>query len=239
MDSLDIEVSMAMKPSDLSDADMVQQGAEAKIYQGQFYDKQCIIKERFHKTYRHPVLEERLTHRRITQEVKSLLRCRKAGIAVPAVYFIDTSNNCLYLEKVEHSLTVKEFIQQFQPPYTEEDNQVLCSIAEKIGAVLAMLHKVDVIHGDLTTSNMLLKSPYDKWEIHLIDFGLSQVSHLTEDKGVDLYVLEKAFLSTHPHTEHIFEQVLAAYGKNYQKSVEVLKKLEEVRQRGRKRVMVG
>lgn len=162
-----------------------------------------------------------------------------SGIAVPAVYFMDTCNNCIYMEKVEHSLTVREFIQQFQPPYTEEDNQILRSVAGKVGSILAKLHSNDIVHGDLTTSNILLKSPYDIWEVYLIDFGLSQVSHLAEDKGVDLYVLEKAFLSTHPRTEHIFEQVLAAYSKNYPNSVEVLKKLEEVRQRGRKRVMVG
>ena len=55
----------------------------------------------------------------------------------------------------------------------------------------------DVIHGDLTTSNMLLR---DSEDIVLIDFGLSYISSLVEDKGVDLYVLERAFLSCHPNT---------------------------------------
>lgn len=35
----------------------------------------------------------------------------------------------------------------------------------------------------------------------LIDFGLSYVSVMPEDKAVDLYVLERAFSSTHPNTE--------------------------------------
>lgn len=230
---------MATKPSDLSEVDLIQQGAEARVYSGHFAGKPCIIKERFKKTYRHPTLEERLTQRRIQQEAKALLRCRKAGIAVPSVYFIDSTNNCIYLEKIEPSLTVREFIQQLPLPYSDEDNNKLYAIALKIGSVLASLHNTDTIHGDLTTSNMLLKFPHDAFELYLIDFGLSQVSQLHEDKGVDLYVLEKAFLSTHPKTEHVFEEILKSYQKNNKKAVEVLKKLDEVRLRGRKRVMVG
>lgn len=41
----------------------------------------------------------------------------------------------------------------------------------------------------------------------LIDFGLSYVSGLVEDKAVDLYVLERAFASTHPEPENeIFDK---------------------------------
>ena len=73
----------------------------------------------------------------------------------------------------------------------------------------------------------------------LIDFGLSFVSSLAEDKGVDLYVLERALLSTHPDTERLFEILLDSY-KNASKTGEaVINKLNEVRARGRKRLMVG
>jgi len=34
----------------------------------------------------------------------------------------------------------------------------------------------------------------------MIDFGLSYSSTLPEDMAVDLYVLERAFLSTHPNS---------------------------------------
>ena len=46
----------------------------------------------------------------------------------------------------------------------------------------------------------------------MIDFGLSYVSTLAEDKAVDLYVLERAFASTHPDSEPLFTSVLTAYG---------------------------
>jgi TP53 regulating kinase-like protein len=73
----------------------------------------------------------------------------------------------------------------------------------------------------------------------MIDFGLSYISTLPEDKGVDLYVLERAFLSTHPNSESLvlllpfydllfkFDNVLKHYGKYSKNSGAVLKKLEE------------
>lgn len=63
----------------LSNAELLKQGAEARVYRAQFLGKPAIIKERFPKRYRHPELDEKLTHRRTVQEVRSILRCRKAG----------------------------------------------------------------------------------------------------------------------------------------------------------------
>src|SRR6266540_2207324 len=102
-----------------------------------------------------------------------------------------------------------------------------------IGTEVARMHLADIIHGDLTTSNMMLRCPTflhntntssptelvrrdypsnnDKDEIVnqvLIDFGLSYVSTLVEDKAVDLYVLERAFASTHPDSEPLFASIL-------------------------------
>lgn len=71
-------------------------------------------------------------------------------------------------------------------------------IAAEIGRAVGVMHNIDVIHGDLTTSNLLMR---DSGSVVVIDFGLSYVSQLVEDKAVDLYVLERALISTHPNTE--------------------------------------
>lgn len=63
----------------LGEADLVKQGAEARLYRAQFLGKPTIVKERFPKRYRLPVLDEKLSHRRTVQEVRSILRCRRAG----------------------------------------------------------------------------------------------------------------------------------------------------------------
>lgn len=111
-----------------------------------------------------------------------------------------------------------------------------------IGVELAKMHMADIIHGDLTTSNMMLRHPSSFHSSDasiptevvcfffsvsspqlcsfmlcvsqvLIDFGLSYHSSLVEDKAVDLYVLERAFASTHPDSEPLFASVLTAYAR--------------------------
>lgn len=160
-----------------------------------------------------------------------------AGICAPVVFFVDHASNCLFMEEIEDSVTVRDYIESTME--TEKSPQSLFGLAKAIGQVLARMHDEDVIHGDLTTSNMLLKPPLEQLNIVLIDFGLSFISALPEDKGVDLYVLEKAFLSTHPNTETVFEAFLKSYSAASKKARPVLKKLDEVRLRGRKRSMVG
>ncbi|KAH0551087.1 serine/threonine-protein kinase bud32 [Trichoglossum hirsutum] len=76
-------------------------------------------------------------------------------------------------------------------------------------------------------------------EVVLVDFGLGAVSVQDEDRAVDLYVLERAFISTHSKAEGLFQEVLRSYGESYRGAGVVLKRLEDVRMRGRKRSMVG
>lgn len=228
---------MAFATKDSTKWSLLKQGAEARVYKTEFYKKKAIVKERFSKSYRHPSLDEKLTHRRTTQEVRSMLRCRKAGISTPAVYFVDYSSHCIYMEEIENCVTTRDYINNLLDAPTEGSEKSLQVLAEKIGSSLAAMHNVDCIHGDLTTSNILIKAGFEN--IILIDFGLSFISQLTEDKGVDLYVLERAFLSTHPNTEQLFKIVLESYRKKANKADEIIKKLDEVRMRGRKRTMVG
>ncbi|XP_061487380.1 EKC/KEOPS complex subunit TP53RK [Rhineura floridana] len=232
---VDTQPEVAVPPMD--GLQLVQQGAEARVYRGRFLDRPTVMKHRFPKRYRHPVLEERLSRRRTTQEARSLLRCRRTGISAPVVYFVDYVSNCIYLEDIVDSTTVRDYIISEQQSTNGPSNLFL--LAEKIGEILARMHDEDLVHGDLTTSNMLLRPPIEKMELILIDFGLSFISALPEDKGVDLYVLEKAFLSTHPNTEALFEALLKKYSAASKKSALVIKKLDEVRLRGRKRSMVG
>lgn len=159
-----------------------------------------------------------------------------SGILAPAVYFVDYSSHCIFLEEIVDSRTVRDHIAS-----SLCSDQELERLVERMGQILAKMHDEDVIHGDLTTSNMLLRPAQedDASKLFLIDFGLSHTSALPEDKGVDLYVLEKAFLSTHPNTEELFKKLLKSYAASSNKSSAVIKKLDEVRMRGRKMSMVG
>jgi len=98
-----------------------------------------------------------------------------------------------------------------------------------------MLHNHLIIHGDLTTSNMILNK-----EIYFIDFGLSFFSEKAEDKAVDLHLLKEGLESKHYRIwEECFRCALEAYRKEANKSSETLKRLEIVEKRGRYRAKKG
>ncbi|CAD6888958.1 unnamed protein product [Tilletia controversa] len=281
---------------------LIKQGAEAKVYQSSltstFAQDAIVLKWRFPKTYRHPFLSKTLTAQRTAQEARGLLRCQKAGASVPSILCVDDQEGILGLEWIDgpsirevlgggaegvladtpidavDSSTAsgqEDSIDQSSPvsALSEEDQLQLMRL---IGVELARIHLAEVIHGDLTTSNMLLRSrskpstpqisstsgailkvPDDRadWEVTLIDFGLSSVSSLAEDRAVDLYVLERAFSSTHPASEGLFQEILKQYGMELERSgkkekgtkhsiwEEIRRRLDEVRLRGRKRSMIG
>ncbi|KAF0434665.1 TP53-regulating kinase [Gigaspora margarita] len=216
----------------IENAVLIKQGAEARVYTAPFLTRTAIIKERFPKTYRHPILDNKLTTRRVTQEARCLFKCYRSGVDTPVLYFVDIENNAIYMEFVKGKI-LKDLIAEMG----EWSSSKYEELTTKIGVALAKMHSADVIHGDLTTSNLLLRESNNS--LVVIDFGLSYISSLPEDKAVDLYVLEKTFLSTHPNSEAMFTAILDIYKNNYKASKDILSKLAEVRLRGRKRSMVG
>lgn len=236
----------------MQDLKVERQGAEAKIHSGRFLGRyDAVAKERFPKTYRHPDLDARLTRERLKAEARTLVRCQAAGIRTPTVYFVDPESGVLILEKIQPALTCRDYIfdlVETLPKSSEQRDLRLLSLAGEVGSVVGRMHGNGIIHGDLTTSNILVKSDDGVRkrppQLCLIDFGLSSAEGLPEDMAVDLYVLERAMISTHPNTEFVFAAILESYSKAFSSSnprrpLEVLKKLDDVRARGRKRTMVG
>ena len=144
------------------------------------------------------------------------------------------------------------------PPPGPTGEEGLRSLMVQMGEAVGRLHAAGVVHGDLTTSNLMLRPqppvtmngtsedgphaprhPGLEGELVLIDFGLAAQTVQDEDRAVDLYVLERAFGSTHPTIEDWFHEALEAYGASFKGGKVVLKKLEEVRMRGRKKSMIG
>ena len=159
----------------------------------------------------------------------------------------------------ETSETEQKTIESLQP--AEKDEQLI-DLMRRIGFAVGKLHSVGIVHGDLTTSNLMLRptrtlasasedaaaeAPGHEshegkslgGEVVLIDFGLAVQSVQDEDKAVDLYVLERAYGSTHPTLEALFKVILDSYGDSYKGGKVVLKRLEDVRMRGRKKSMLG
>jgi TP53 regulating kinase-like protein len=106
-------------------------------------------------------------------------------------------------------------------------------LSRNIGKTLAIMHDNEIVHGDLTTSNIMMRTFSDAtsssdYEVTLIDFGLGMMKPNVEDKAVDLYVLERAFTSTHAGSETMVQKVIASYRQASKKSAQVLSKLDQV-----------
>ncbi|RKF61541.1 EKC/KEOPS complex subunit BUD32 [Erysiphe neolycopersici] len=239
-----------------SDARFVAQGAEAVLYQTTYLLQSIpsALKYRPPKLYRHPTLDARLTRHRILSEARVLAKCRKEGVSVPAVYALDEKDGWLLIEWIE-GMVLRVMLNDWLKNQDEfeygnlHNNEALKRLMRAIGLAVGKLHSIGIVHGDLTTSNLMLKKGLIKenrstedpfhGEIILIDFGLASQSSQDEDRAVDLYVLERAFGSTHPQLEVLFNGVLDAYKESFKDTKSVLRRLEEVRLRGRKRSMLG
>uniref|UniRef100_A0A6B2LP35 non-specific serine/threonine protein kinase n=1 Tax=Arcella intermedia TaxID=1963864 RepID=A0A6B2LP35_9EUKA len=112
----------------------------------------AIVKERFAKKYRHPTLDKKINNQRVQTEAKMLVRVRGFGIDAPAVYFVDKVNKRIVMEHIL-GVSFKSYIYQHQTDLSEDMREK----AKKVGQAIGDLHKNDIIHGDLTTSNMLIR----------------------------------------------------------------------------------
>jgi TP53 regulating kinase-like protein len=246
---------------------LITQGAEGRLYKTTHLlpDRPCALKYRPPKPYRHPILDARLTKARISSEAKVLEKCWREGVPVPAVYAMDPAAGWMMMEWIE-GIPVRVGINEWLGERPEDETAAesaqqevgetpLVDLMKRIGTAVGALHRTGVVHGDLTTSNMMLrpkqgsqpngcageedKAKVLEGDVVLIDFGLATQSMSDEDRAVDLYVLERAFASTHPRAEKLFATVLGSYKDTFKKASSVLVKLEDVRMRGRKRSMLG
>lgn len=210
----------------------ISQGAEAVVFTTTIHpylptinEKQkFIIKYRPAKRYRHPIIDRSLTKHRTLSESRLLAKLYQIpGIHVPKLIACDPYNGCIWLEFLGEDLpdafgfsNLKNFLwmhaSENQNPYGDIVRETLFKVGEQIG----LLHWNDYCHGDLTSSNIVLVKKDEKWEPYLIDFGLGSTSNLVEDKGVDLYVLERAILSTHSsYAEKYNEWLIEGFSEVY------------------------
>ncbi len=217
--------------------ELVSQGAEARIFRTVLFGEEAIVKERFPKQYRHPDLDRTLRAKQFGNELRSIVKCSKLGLRVPTMLWADVAACRLFLRRI-HGVTVKEWLHRHEEDFESASCKAL---ARELGRVIARMHSEGgLVHGDLTTSNFMVGEEGNDAApaVYVLDFGLSYYSTDEEDMAVDLYVLERAMLSTHPRSEQLFVRILKAYRKAWP-GADVVKRLTVVRQRGRKKIAFG
>lgn len=202
---------------------IIQHGAEANIIlirtkgRGPF-----IIKDRIKKNYRLSEIDDEIRSKRTRSEAKLLEKASQV-INSPKPFFEPSIKNS---SKLKIPFIEGKRLSDHLDFFPLKEQKKICRI---IGGNIAKLHDADIIHGDLTTSNMILKDG----KVFFIDFGLGFGSHKTEDKAVDLHLLKQALEAKHfKHWKELFNEVSKGYSKSKDYKT-VLNRLEQVEKRGR------
>lgn len=194
-------------------AEVIDSGAEATIS----VDGKVVIKDRVAKEYRLNEIDDKLRKFRTRREAKVLDKLQQLNFPAPKLIDMNDSLMKLRMEMVNGN-KLRDIL--YKNPI---------ALSEEMGKKIGIMHANHIIHGDLTTSNMILEN-----EIKFIDFGLSFFSEKTEDKAVDIHLLRQALESKHHDIwEKCFEAVLKGYKSTFPEAETVIKRFEKVELRGR------
>lgn len=204
---------------------LLKKGAEASLYLGHWHGKNVIIKQRFPKAYRLEPLDRQIRTFRTFHEPQLMNEAKKAGVATPTIFLVDLRKTRIIMEYVE-GIQVKQLLDRIP----RESRYQIC---RKIGQSIAMLHQQGIIHGDLTTSNMIQTT---ERKTVFLDFGLSEKTDELESRGVDLHLMKRGLNSTHfNHAAECFDAIAEGYkvSAGTQIARNVFDKMKEIERRGR------
>jgi len=171
-----------------------------------------VVKRRLSKGYRAPRLDARLILERTRAEARLIAAARKAGVATPVIR--DVTPDSIVMEYVEG-----EMLKHVLTP----------AAVERTGGTVGRMHRAGIIHGDLTTSNIIIREGVPVF----IDFGLAYVSRETEARGVDVHVFFQTLESTSADYERLARAFRDGYAGATNDAAEVFGRVEEIRMRGR------
>ncbi len=190
--------------------DLIAKGAESNIVRANYLGEPAVLKDRIVKNYRIPEIDNKIRKARCKLEARLLSDAKGAGVVTPVLYDVDLENKSILMEEID-GVIVKDII--------DED------LAFEIGREISKLHSADIIHGDITTSNIMLRDG----QLVFIDFGLGRHSGLDEDKAVDLLVLKKSLQSIDYNLAvKYFDLVLKGYDNE-----KVAEHISDIESRGR------
>jgi TP53 regulating kinase and related kinases len=205
-------------------ATLLKKGAEASLFLADWHGRRVVVKARLPKRYRAEQLDMTIRRYRTVHEPQLMHEAKRAGVPTPTIFLVDVENASITMEYIEGTQ-----IKQLLDGLSKNEREVLCT---KIGELVARLHKCGVIHGDLTTSNMILS----EGRVVLVDFGLGDKTFELEAQGVDLHLLKRALQSTHfQQAEACFSAILKSYDAEVGEAAAqaILEKIREIEKRGR------
>jgi len=176
--------------------------------------------------YRLPELDKLIRSQRTVHEAQMIHHSRLAGVSTPHLYYLSPQDALLVMEFVEGE-RLKTLL--LEPGLTGGRVEAL---AKEFGRSIARLHAAGIMHGDLTTSNVIV----DGDDLTLIDFGLAVHSQRLEDQAVDLRLIKETLTGAHNTVSKPFMQsLLSGYSSvlGEKRAAAAAKKLAEIERRGR------
>jgi Kae1-associated kinase Bud32 len=217
-----------VNPLNIVKENVIYKGAEANLYYGRWFNKEVIFKYRVPKNYRINELDIRIRNERTLNEARALIKVKNFKLNVPQVYEIDIINSIIVMKFIQGD-KLKNILKTLDYSKKEE-------IFKKIGHDIAILHINGHIHGDITTSNIIVTK---NQKIFYIDFGLHEYSEMVEDKSVDIHLLKRVLISSHGDDMEIcFNAFLEGYKDEYNKynsneCEQIIKNISAIETRGR------
>uniref|UniRef100_A0A7C3J437 non-specific serine/threonine protein kinase n=1 Tax=Candidatus Methanomethylicus mesodigestus TaxID=1867258 RepID=A0A7C3J437_9CREN len=202
---------------------LVKKGAEAELRRGEWLGFDVIFKKRVRKEYRNAALDSYIRGARTSLESRLLADARACMVPTPIVYFVDMEAFEIVMSYIPGE-PLKKLIDGM------DDARMRLAFRE-IGISVGRLHRGGIVHGDLTTSNIISAGR----RLYLIDFGLGEHTTSTEARGVDIHLMRRALESSHhSRSKSAYDSFVEGYRLEMgEAAADVLRRVEEIRRRGR------
>ncbi len=161
-------------------------GAEADLFLSTLGPWDVVVKQRVRKRYRDPELDKRIRRERTAREATALHEAKKVGVRTPTVLDVDVERCSITMTWLEGGLARDDL--------DKMEHESSLKVFRELGRQVGLLHVNGMVHGDLTTSNIIITAgdiPY------ILDFGMSSRSMEAEDRGVDLHLLKRSIATSH------------------------------------------
>ncbi len=200
--------------------EVIKRGAEAEIFRTVFLGREAVIKKRSRKKYRDERLDLKIISQRTRNEARCIVAAREAGVHVPRIYDVDEAEGTITMEYIDGK-RLNLLLQELNAAERHETQG-------RLGENIALMHRAGLAHGDLTTSNVVVRD----CDLYFLDFSLGTRGAGIEMLGVDIRLLREVYRASHAEFEEelsiITDAYMAAGG-----DVAVIEKAREIESRAR------
>ncbi|MDV3277697.1 MAG: Kae1-associated serine/threonine protein kinase [Nitrososphaerales archaeon] len=203
---------------------LIHKGAEADILLGRWSGRPAVYKVRRPLPYRLKALDQQIRRHRTVHEAEMIHSAKAAGVAAPFLYFVSQPDATLVMEFIEG--------ERLKDAAATRGKADVVRLFEQLGGEVAKLHAAGVMHGDVTTANVIMRCD----ELVFIDFGLSIHSTRLEDRAVDLRLIKETVTGAHSSVAvPAMDALLKGYGEvaGEQGLEAVVRQLRQIERRGR------